>query len=555
MNKSNIKTITRYSLWESFFPYFPKKKPAGMPKNYLGRLVLLIWSYVFLGYIYIGVFKGMGSAYVAMGQNHMYFVSFAMVLTLMIFLMYINQILSNFYTKSAIANYQTMPLGQGELFLGKLLGGILSFVDFFIFFGIGLYIYFSISGFDALTLVFGIVNFFPTIAIAYTLVALVLLLLKKFTNVNRHAKLVKTIGYIILFAILGLVYYFSFSRGMNQSISGDSAKSFFEQGKIQDLMASVSNVFFNAKLFGLSLTGPISQRIIYTLIILALAWALIFISYKLADKYYYEAVFDEHLDTSKKVESKKKDTKLEASSQFKTLLMKDLKTLFSNIVFLSGPITMAIIFVVMTITSGRMIMRDMDPDFLASGYFPLICFGVGFAMGFMIWINGGLGSSALSREGKSFYLIQTLPIDPKSHMLARISSAVLVGSLVNLIISLATLVFIKIGILNALALFLGLTIACILASVVSLYFGTFMINTNWTKPQEIQQAGGIKAVLFYLGSILATGLLVVCFVFLLEFTDSMVLAMVIPFLLLLIFIGLCFRACLKKYKKGFMDLE
>nr|WP_072536827.1 hypothetical protein [Anaerococcus mediterraneensis] len=554
MNKSNIKTITRYTLWESFFPYFPKKKPAGMPKNYLGRLVLLIWSYVFLGYIYIGVFKGLGAAFVAMGQNHMYFVSFAMVLTLMIFLMYINQILSNFYTKSAIANYQTMPLGQGELFLGKLFGGILSFFDFFIFFGIGLYIYFGISGFDALTLVFGIINFFPTIAIAYTLVALVLLLLKKFTNVNRHAKLVKTIGYIILFAIIGLVYYFSFSGGMSAGM-GEPTKPFLEQDRIQDMMASVSNVFFNAKLFGLSLTGPISQRIIYTLIIQALAWALIFISYKLADKYYYEAVFDEHLDTSKKVESKKKDIKLESSSQFKTILKKDLKTLFSNIVFLSGPITMAIIFVVLTLSNGRMIMRDLDPDFFASGYFPLICFGIGFAMGFLIWINGGLGSSALSREGKSFYLIQTLPIDPKSHMLARLSSAVLVGSLVNLIISLAALVFIKIGILNALVLFLGFTIACILASVVSLYFGTFMINTNWTKPQEIQQAGGIKAFLFYFASIIAVALLVVCFVFLLEFTDSMVLAMAIPIVLVLILVGLCFRACLKKYKKGFMDLE
>ena len=219
MKSKNIKTIAAYALRESFFPYRPSKQVANMPKNYLMRIILFIWTYVFLGAIFIGVFKASAMIYVRSGQNYMYFVNFAMAITMMIFIFYVPDILSKYFTKADISNYQTLPLSQGELFLGKVIGGISSFFDFFLFFAIGLYIYFGEAGFDPMTLILGLITLLPMIAIPYGLICLMILLIKKFTNVNRHAKLFKTLGYLLMFGIMGVIYYFSFSSSSKTSPS------------------------------------------------------------------------------------------------------------------------------------------------------------------------------------------------------------------------------------------------------------------------------------------------------------------------------------------------
>lgn len=545
----NIKTIAGYSLRESFFPYRPSKQVANLPKNYLMRVILLIWTYVFLGAIFIGVFKASAMIYVGTGQNHMYFVNFAMVLTMMIFLLYVPDILSKLFTKADISNYQTLPLSQGELFLGKVVGGIISFFDFFLFFAIGLFIYFGEAGFDPMTLILGIITLLPMIAIPYGLLCLMILLIKKFTNVNRHAKLFKTIGYLLMFAIMGVIYYFSFSSSSNTSPSIN-----IDVDNVASMVGNVSNVFFNAKIFGMALVGSILQRLGFSLLILGLAACILFLVYKLGDKYYFDAVFDDHIDMDKKKKVKSKDVEIQSASQFKDIFLKDIKTLFSNIVFLSSPISMVIILSILGFTTGKNLLEEVDPTMMQSSMAGLISFVVAFGVSLMIWTNGNPATTSLSREGKSFYLIQTLPIDPKSHLLARFSSSLAVTSIFNVILAIAYGIFLDLGILNSLLFFLGLGIGGAFATMISLYFGTFVVNTKWKKPQEIQQSNPVKSIVFYLGSLLVLGLLVGGFFLIKELTESMIIPAVIIFIVLSLIVGLIYMACLKKYKKGFMDV-
>ena len=549
MNKSNVFTIAKYAFKEELFPFMPKKIVPNMPKSYLGRLLLLIWTYVFFGFIFTGIFKGSAMLYVGNDMEYMYFVTFAMSITLMIFLFYLPQILSRLYTKGAIANYQTMPISEGELFLGKLFGGVIGFFDFFLYFCIGLFIYFGEAGFDPLVLIMGIILYFPMIFLPYGILSIILLLLKKFTNVNRHEKLVKTIGYLLMFAMMGAIYFFSFNAS-NPDVVG---KVNVDLTQVTNTLGTVSNIFFNAKFFGLALAGAGNQRLIFTGLILVLTFVIGFIAYKLANKFYYEAVFDEHLDTSKKEVSHKKDVKIEAGSQFKAIFKKDLKTLFSNIVFLAGPITMAIMIIVMGFGQSKILLREVDinpqaPEFL------LFAFLISLAVGIFIWVNGGIANTSLSREGRSFYLIQTMPIDPKSHMRARFLSAYLIACGVNLIVALAFTFMMKLKILAGLVIFLGLSISGAFATLVSLYFGTFMIYTQWKRPQDIQRGGGLKAVGLYIGSLVLMGLIGFMIYIITEVTDNILFGAGAAFIVVLIITFLVYRACLKKYTKGFMDV-
>ena len=549
MKSKNIKTIAAYALRESFFPYRPSKQVANVPKNYLMRIILFIWTYVFLGAIFIGVFKASAMIYVGTGQNHMYFVNFAIAITMMIFIFYVPDILSKYFTKADISNYQTLPLSQGELFLGKVIGGISSFFDFFLFFAIGLYIYFGEAGFDPMTLILGLITLLPMIAIPYGLICLMILLIKKFTNVNRHAKLFKTLGYLLMFGVMGVIYYFSFS-----SSSSNGPKFNIDVDNVTSMLGNVSNVFFNAKIFGMALAGPILQRLGFSLLILVLAACILFLVYKLGDKYYFDAVFDDHIDMDKKKKVKSKDVEIQSASQFKDIFLKDIKTLFSNIVFLSSPISMVIILSILGFTTGKNILEEVDPAMMQSSMAGLISFVVAFGVSLMIWTNGNPATTSLSREGKSFYLIQTLPIDPKSHLLARFSSSLAVACAFNVVLTIAYGLILDLGILNSLLFFLGLSIGGAFATMISLYFGTFVVNTKWKKPQEIQQSNPVKSIIFYLGSLLVLGLLVGGFFLIKELTGSMIIPSVIIFIALSLIVGLIYMACLKKYKKGFMDV-
>lgn len=548
MNR-NILTLAKYSLKESFFPYMPRKTVPNMPKSYLGRLLLLLWTYVFFGAIFTGVFKVSAYLYVANNMDFMYFTSFAMSMTLMVFLFYLPQIFSNLYTKSAIANYQTMPIREGELFVGKAFGGVLSFADFLLYLVIGLVIYFGEAGFDPWVLVMGLILYLPMVYLPYGILSLFLLVIKKFTNVNRHAKLFKTIGYLIMFGIMGVIYYFSFSASNPQAMGRMNV----DLNQITQTLGMVSNVFFNAKIYGLAIAGTMTQRLIFTGLLLGMCLILAVISYKIADKFYYEAVFDEHLDTSKKEATPSKDIIIEAGSQFKAIFKKDLKTLFSNIVFLSGPLGMVMVILVMGFVQASRAMEESgasptSPEFL------LFAFLISLGVGLFIWINGGLANTALSREGKSFYLIQTLPINPKSHMRARFAASYLVSCGINLILAIAFTLILKLTILGGLVIFLGLCLTGAFATMISLYFGTFMVYTQWKKPQEIQQGGGLKAVLIYLGSLVIMGLLGLMAFAITEATDNIMIGAGTAFLAVLIISFLVYKACLKKYTKGFMDV-
>ena len=81
-----------------------------------------------------------------------------------------------------------------------------------------------------------------------------------------------------------------------------------------------------------------------------------------------------------------------------------------------------------------------------------------------------------------------------------------------------------------------------------------MIYTQWKKPQDIQRGGGLKAVLLTLGSFAIMGLLGFVVFIITEATDNIILGAGAAFFLVLIITFLIYRATLKKYTKGFMDV-
>ena len=81
-----------------------------------------------------------------------------------------------------------------------------------------------------------------------------------------------------------------------------------------------------------------------------------------------------------------------------------------------------------------------------------------------------------------------------------------------------------------------------------------MIYTKWKKPQDIQRGGGLKIAGIYLGSFALLGLLGFLIYLITEATDNIFLGAGVAILVLLIITFVVYKAALKKYSKGFMDV-
>lgn len=547
---NNIFLISKYALKEQFFPYYPSKRAPGMPKNYLARLLVLIFTYLSLGYLFLLMSMVSVKVFVEMGLDYMYFTIFAMMVTIMIFSIYIANIMAGIFSEKAISNYQTLPIKEEELFVGKILGGCMSFVDYYIFFILVYTIYARLAGFDFLSLVLGLVNFFPMVIIPYTLVSLLIMLVKRFSNVNSHKKLFKNIGFGIMFVILGVIYYFAFSQNQSDvNFSKVFSDVFVER-------SFVSNIFFNAKLFGLSITGPIGSRLISSIILYCLSGGLLALSYKLAQNNYYRSVFGKAVKDEKKAKKSSggiKNVSLSQSSQFKALVKRDLKVLMNEVMFLYSPILMALIFGIICISSGRNMIEDID---MAAPYSKWVILAGGYFIGFLIWSNGGIAQNALSREGKSFYLIQTLPIDPHSHMLARLTSASLISTGINLVLAVVVGLVLKFSLVNILAGFVGLYLGAFISNIIGVFLSTIGINVTWTNPKDLMNNGGFRVFGYYLLSLLFVFLNVGIGVFIMVISEGNMpyLAIGLPVLLNIIIALLFYLLAKKRYSRGFMDI-
>lgn len=547
---NNIKTIAKYTLKEAFFPYLPKKTIANYPKNYIGRLVLILYSYVFFGAFFYFYQKATGSIFLnSPDGGPTYFAMFGVALSLMILFFYTPKIISDFFSDKNSKIYKTLPITEGELFIGKLFGTIFSSLDFLLFLLISLIVYFSYLGFDLGVLIFGIINFISLIIIPYTIIAGLILVVMKYTNAASHRKLLKNIGYVFIFLIIGFFYYMSF-------VGGKSAGSGTGGDAIDQAVSTVSSVadwFLNAKFFGLAVGGSLVEKIGYTLLLLAISAILLYLVYKFANKYYYESITEKDLvGEAKKKTKQKKSVGLKQSSPIKTIAKRDFKNLFSNIVFLSSPIVMMIIFGFMIFSIGGELSSELEINNISIA--GIWIFLVGFGFGLLIWSNSGFTSESLSREHSSFYLFQTLPIRPTDHYLGRLASSMIASSIFNLVLTIIISFGLKLVVLNAIILFLGMSLGTGLGNITGLYLGTKAINTSWKKPEELSKGGG-RQLLYYFLSMIFVGIIGVGYALLIGLTQiPNILALLLLLIIIFAVMYLFAKLGIKAYKKGFYDV-
>ncbi|WBW97072.1 hypothetical protein [Oceanirhabdus sp. W0125-5] len=108
-----------------------------------------------------------------------------------------------------------------------------------------------------------------------------------------------------------------------------------------------------------------------------------------------------------------------------------------------------------------------------------------FAAAVILSSMNGISSTAISREGKNLYVIKYLPVSFKTQLMAKVLSAVVMGSLMTIIILIASAILIK----PSIYMLVASGILCILGVLFTSFTGILLdLNfpkLNWDSEQKV----------------------------------------------------------------------
>ena len=101
---------------------------------------------------------------------------------------------------------------------------------------------------------------------------------------------------------------------------------------------------------------------------------------------------------------------------------------------------------------------------------------------------------------------------------------------------------------------IGLSLSALASNIVGLLMSTVGINTSWKNPKELAQ-GGIRAIIYYIISMVFVIILVGVFILLMNITKgNLLISLIVPMLILVILTLIFYIIALGRYENGFMDV-
>lgn len=550
MNK-RIFTLAKKNFKEKFIGFFPNTNMPGLPKNHGLRVLVLLITYIVMGFFSVLI----SSVMVALVDYDIiksadYFTYSAMLISLMILIFSTYEIISDFYNAKDTEILLSMPFKNDEIFLGKLIGNIASDVDYFIFFAIITIVYAINIPFSIVNIILGLISFVAVIVTAYCILSLILMIIMRFTNARKYGGVFKFIGYGLALAAFGIYYYFIFSTN---DIDFDEKQVDLALGSLSGLTSNLERIFYPASLFG-RVMGDGNLMAFAGLVAIGI---LSFILVKfVASKIYLDSIIEKETKGSrKKKKSKKKAYK--SNSQTMAMARKEFNSIVKNPVFLyqSGIMVVMTVAIIMGLSKDFDIVtfeKELDPALREE--LPAIFLGAGLLIASFLFSNSMTSFTSLSREGKSFYLIQSLPLKPSSNFLGRFLGVYLINFISATILFAVLAIILKLSSIEGLALYLGMALGGVFSVFYSLYWGSKKIYTSWTKPTELNKSGLTGFIMFIVSIVINVVIYGLGFG-IYKISSSITLALMEVIVGLAIASVIFYLFGIDRYKLGFFDVK
>lgn len=474
---SSFSTSNRSSKKKSFF------------KSKYGTILLILFLTLSLGSSFGIIISELYDSLAPMGLQSLILRLIVPAAGIMVFMFGIFYVMNVFYFSKDVDNYLYLPVKAGEILTSKFLVSlvyeyflmVIIFVPLLVIFGVKdsagiLYYVYSIIA----------LLFIPVVPlVAASIISMVIMRFsKKFKNRDRFNMIA---GVISLFLALGLNFGLQYvTRVLSEGQTVIQDISQLPALKVTAYVFPTNHFAVESLISYGSMKGLLSLVI---MIVIALASILLF--YFVGNALYFKGVMGV---TESKADRKvlTSEQMLKETSSRNVLLsysLKELKLVLRTPVYFMNCVLISLIYPLFFLLPFAMgsseDAQEMDAALqfirnVDSGVLIMVMVGAGFLMGSINIIS----STAISREGKNFFVVKYIPVSYMTQIYAKILSSFYVEAMGMVILYLILIFLLKVSPMILAVSFILVLMASLVVNQIGILFDILWPKLNWDMEQK-----------------------------------------------------------------------
>lgn len=382
----------------------------------------------------------------------------------------------------------SLPIKPGKVFLAKLM---IVYLYEFVIFAIAVAPLLITVGIIAklgvvfyLTSILGVilVPAFP-LAIASVIAIPIMYVVSFFSNKGAFTTVLLLVIYGVIF---GLYFYGVMSLQLGASQIGENYNAIIANlSKISDIVSKVFYPVFaiaclatGTALYGLSV--PLSGLVNLAIAVFSLL-ALLFIAYLISNAVYHQS----SIKQGQGVKSANiKNEKSEFRSQIKALMIKEFKEISRTSAFgfqcFAGIVILPLLLIGMNFNLFSSGDIQGSQELIRNIYY-------GISFGFLLMLGSGMNvasSTAISREGKNFYISKIIPVDYTTQINAKVYLSLIINYITVFLCYIISIFVYKLGVIEIIFFPIVLALYGYGYAYSTIRFDLKDPKLNWTTPNE-----------------------------------------------------------------------
>lgn len=296
-----------------------------------------------------------------------------------------------------------------------------------------------------------------------------------------------TIFLLIIYGIIFGAYFFGvMSLQQGASKIGENFNSIIDN--ITNVTQLISKIFYpvyaisclatGKALYGLS--APLSG-LVNLAISLASIFILLLIAYFISNAVYHQSTIRQN-ESAKT--SNSKIEKSEFRSQLKALMIKELKDITRTSAFgfqcLAGIIILPLLLFGMSFSISNIEGVEQSQELIRNIYYAV-------SFGMLLMLGSGMNitsSTAISREGKNFYMLKIIPVDYETQINAKVYLSLIINYIAIFVGYLVSIFVFKLGVIEIIFFPIALALYSYGYAYATIRFDLKAPKLNWTTPNE-----------------------------------------------------------------------
>ena len=378
--------------------------------------------------------------------------------------------------------------------------------------------------------IYGIIIFLLLPIVPLVIASVINMIIMRFTNIAKNKDRFRLVGGLIAMGFgIGINIYM---QKFTQDISQSQITDMFAKGN-NSLVDLATKMFPSTKIAVNSLINTTNiQGFINLILFIVITLAAIMIFIILGQALYFKGVMGVSETSSKRktLSSSELIKNTTQNSSLKIYVLKELKLLFRTPIYFINCVVMnflwPVFFLIPTFSQkGGSSQLDTLTKFLQDGKVTGIALGAFFAFMVFASCSNSIATTAISREGKNLYILKYIPMKYKEQLMAKVLSAVVLGTAGMITISVLGIILLKLPLDLVLIMLIVGSMGILFTSFIGIFIDLNFPKLHWDTEQKAVKQN--LNVLISMIICIALGVLIVFMIIKFELTKWAAFALIV----------------------------